>query len=78
MKWIPGTAASINTRNGLVDLQSGLITCQYTLSLLNEMRWYLISLKKLIWWCRPEAIGGTNARSMCLKIEERPLPLPSE
>lgn len=29
-------------------------------------------------WCRPGAIGGTNARSMCLKIEERPLPLPSE
>lgn len=41
MKWIPGTAASINTRNGLVDLQNGLITCQYTPSLLNEMR-YLI------------------------------------
>lgn len=41
MKWIPGTAASINTRKDLVDLQNGLITCQYTLSFVNEMR-YLI------------------------------------
>lgn len=74
MKWIPRTAASINTRNGLVDLQNGLITCQYTLSLLNEVpHWGLRES-----WCRPGAIGGTNARSMYLKIEERPLPLPSE
>ena len=47
MKWIPGTAASINTRNGLVDLQNGLRTCQYTLSPLNEMR-YLIEEAHLV------------------------------
>lgn len=43
MKLIPGAAASIKTRKGLVDLQNGLRICQYTLSLLNEMR-YLITI----------------------------------